>query len=90
MGAVMSSKMKLEFSNGDLVINTPHKKSAPGPDEEFDDTQYLSEDCVKALWTVESEARKYIDGKRAQTALFGEDTAKADAGGYPAGPEKKL
>lgn len=75
MGATMSMKVNLEYSNTDLIINTPHKKSAPDGEEEFNETMYLSEQCVKALWAVEQEARKYIDGKRAQASLFNPDTA---------------
>lgn len=29
---------------------------------------------VDALWAFEQEARKYLDGKRNQISLFGEDT----------------
>lgn len=70
MGAVISVKLELENSNTSVVINTPNKKSAPGDVDEFDAKNYLTEPCVKALWALEIEARKYIDGKRAQTALF--------------------
>ena len=75
MGATMSLKMKLEFSNTDLVLNTPHKKSAPNEGEDFNEVMYLTEECVKALWNVELEARKYIDGKRAQLSLLNPDSA---------------
>jgi hypothetical protein len=36
---------------------------------------YQTEECVKALWNVEAEARKYIDGKRAQLSLLNPDSA---------------
>lgn len=70
MGAIISAKLELENSNTSVVVNTPNKKSAPGDTDEFDAKNYLTEPCVKALWALEIEARKYIDGKRAQTTLF--------------------
>lgn len=75
MGATMSLKMKLEFSNTDLILNTPHKKAAPNEGEDFNEVMYLTEECVKDLWNVEAEARKYIDGKRAQISLINPDSA---------------
>lgn len=78
MGATMSAKMELEFSNTPLILNTPFKKSGPDNGDDFDNEQYLSEECVKALWELERQARLYIDGKRAQVSLFGEDMQGAD------------
>lgn len=75
MGATMSLKKKLEYSNTDLVLNTPHKKAAPNEGEDFNEIMYLTEECVKDLWTLEAEARKYIDGKRAQISLLNPDSA---------------
>lgn len=75
MGATMTAKMELEFSNTPLILNTPFKKSDNGGD--FDEKQYLTEECVNALWELERQARLYIDGHRAQISLFAEDTQGA-------------
>lgn len=70
MGATISSQMKLEYSNCDLNLNTPHKASEPYNDGPADEKQLLSDDCVKDLDALCDEVRLYIDGERAQARLF--------------------
>ncbi len=78
MGATMAAEMELEFSNAHLLLNTPFKKAGSDDDDVFDEKQYFSEACVKALWELERQARLYINGHRAQISLFAEDTQGAD------------
>ena len=72
MGATISAAMRLDHSNCDLNLNTPHKPSAPyNPDQEeaFDD-QCLTDECIACLDNLCYEAQSYIDGDRAQMNLF--------------------
>lgn len=72
MGATISAAMRLDHSNCDLNLNTPHKPSAPynpDQDEAFDD-QYLTDECIACLDNLCYEAQSYIDGDRAQMNLF--------------------
>lgn len=71
MGAQMCCKYKCP--NGEETnINTPPMK-CPASETEFKSNNYFTEDAVKALWALEAEARKYLEGKRAQTSLFDEE-----------------
>lgn len=78
MGAQMCCTYKCP--NGEETnINTPPMK-CPQSETEFKSDSYFTEDAVKALWALEAEARKYLEGKRAQTSLFDEEnkTSKAE------------
>lgn len=72
MGATISAAMKLDRSNCDLNLNTPHKPSAPyNPEQEEPmDDQCLSDQCIACLENLCFEAEDYIDGDRAQINLF--------------------
>jgi len=75
MGAQMCCTYKCP--NGEETnINTPPMK-CPQSATEFNNGKYFGEDAVRDLWVLESEARKYLEGKRAQTQLF-DDEAKAN------------
>lgn len=71
MSAVISCVY--ETPNGKKTnINTPLMQ-CPVEDAGDMGIQFFAEDTVKALWDLELQARKYLDGKRAQVALFGEE-----------------
>ena len=72
MGATIIAENKLIKSNGAVNINTPHRPSEPYGDTPkgiLPDRMFLAPDCVSALKDLEKEARKYIDGDRAQGRL---------------------
>lgn len=68
MGAIISSRLLLPGSKGETVVNTPMRKCRP---DETAPGVFLTPTAAKRLWTLELEARKYLQGKRAQTNLFG-------------------
>ena len=71
MGATISASMKLNKSNCDLNVNTPHKSSEPyAKDCPEDENQLLSYECVECLNALANECESYINGKRAQGNLF--------------------
>jgi hypothetical protein len=69
MGATISAQMKLDKSNQNLNLNTPHKASEPYS-EHADEKQLLSYGCVRALLALQKECQAYIKGERAQTTMF--------------------
>lgn len=75
MSAIISSK--LAVGNTKIEINTP-MRSCPTEDI-VDETseQYFDDPTVAALWELETQARKYLDGKRAQMSLFGSDGSES-------------
>ena len=78
MGATMCCTYKCP--NGEETnINTPPMK-CPASESKAKSDKYFTEDAVKALWALEAEARKYLEGKRAQTSLFDEEnkTSKSE------------
>ena len=76
MSAVISCVY--ETPNGKMTnINTPLMQ-CPVSEEGMQSSLFFTEDTVKALWDLELQARKYLDGKRAQVALFGEETEAAE------------
>lgn len=70
MGATISAQMKLNKSNCNLNLNTPHKASDSYSEAPADDKQLLSEECISSLNVLQTECRKYIEGERAQGRLF--------------------
>lgn len=70
MGATISASMSLENSYSNLNLNTPHKASEMYSDSPPDEMQLLSDKCVENLETLQKECETYINGDRAQTALF--------------------
>lgn len=72
MGAIMNVKRDLIYTGSCTVLNTQAKKCSPG-DEEYTDDNYFTEECVTALWALERECRAYINGKRNQISLFGDN-----------------
>lgn len=75
MGAIVSCKLEIPSSNTCIAINTPLKKCPQDKVDSQNNVGFFSDTMVKALWAFEAEARKYLDGKRAQMSLFGEDAA---------------
>jgi len=72
MGAVITCKIPLAKSNCPLVLNTPHKTDMPysGQEpEEADPAGLLPEGCPEAINTLCEEARRYLNGTRAQTTI---------------------
>lgn len=75
MGAIISCKYSTP--NAKVInINTPLMYC---PEDEVDAQSlgYFDEETVKALWEVEMQTRKYLDGKRAEMSLF-DDEEEAD------------
>ena len=71
MGAQMCCTY--QCPNGEETnINTPPMK-CPATESEMKSAAYFTEEAVKALWALEAEARKYLEGKRAQTTLFDDE-----------------
>jgi hypothetical protein len=74
MGATITARMKLEYSNAPLNLNTPNKPVEPYTDGNYDDETYekmcLRRECVDKLNTLIDEANYYVDGQRAQGNLF--------------------
>lgn len=60
-------------ANWDSVEATPLMK-CPSDEVEASQAGFFNQEAVDALWAFEQEARKYLDGKRNQISLFGEDT----------------
>lgn len=76
MGAIISCVY--ETPCGKMTnINTPLMKC---PVDEVDEQSeaFFDKDTVDALWDLELQARKYLDGQRAQVSLFGEEPGAAD------------
>ena len=75
MGATITARMKLEYSNGPLNLNTPNKPVEPYVEANYDDETYakmcLRSECVDKLEKLIDEANYYVDGQRAQGNLFG-------------------
>jgi len=78
MGATITAQMKLENSNSDLNLNTPHKASDSYSDGPADEKQLLSDDCIRYLLKLQKECELYIDGERAQVSIFKNHERKED------------
>jgi hypothetical protein len=64
-GAVITARKRLTDSPAGLLINTPFKPFEPykeGGSRKF----LMPEECVEAIKTLIDEAKKYVQGKRAQ------------------------
>jgi hypothetical protein len=70
MGATISAQMKLDNSNCNLNLNTPHKASDSYSDGPADGKQLLSDKCIEALDALCKEADLYVEGEREQGRLF--------------------
>lgn len=76
VGATMICRWRLDESNTDLNLNTPHKFSSfTSGGDVGDERQLLSRDCLGALDTLQYEAEQFIKGNRAQLSLFDKDAA---------------
>ena len=73
MSAVISSMFYVPSADREIVVNTPLMK-CPSDEVEASQAGFFNQETVDALWAFEQEARKYLDGKRSQISLFGEDT----------------
>lgn len=70
-GATITAAMLLENSNAPLNINTPNKAfDMYNEDADPDPKVLMSDECIDAIEDLETEARKYIAGHRAQGNLF--------------------
>jgi len=68
MGATITALKTLAATNAPLVLNTPHKPSAPYS-EGADKSNCLTGEAVEHLEGVIIEAEKFINGDRAQGEL---------------------
>ena len=79
MGATITARMKLEYSNAPLNLNTPNKPVEPytegNYDEEVLEKMCLRSQCVDKLEKLIDEANYYVDGQRAQGNLFDSSVA---------------
>lgn len=79
MGATITARMKLEYSNAPLNLNTPNKPVEPYQDGEYDDETYakmcLRSECVDKLYALIEAANYYVDGQRAMNNLFDDSAA---------------
>lgn len=73
MSAVISSMFYVPSADREIVVNTPLMK-CPADEVEASQAGFFNQEAVDSLWAFEQEARKYLDGKRNQISLFGEDT----------------
>lgn len=73
MSASISSMFYVPSADREIVVNTPLMK-CPSDEVEASQAGFFNQEMVDALWAFEQEARKYLDGKRNQISLFGEDT----------------
>lgn len=71
MSAVISSMFYVPSADREIVV--PLMK-CPSDEVEASQAGFFNQEAVDALWAFEQEARKYLDGKRNQISLFGEDT----------------
>lgn len=70
-GATITASMMLKNSNAPLNINTPNKAfEMYNSDADPDEKVLMPVECIDAIEELESEARKYIAGHRAQGNLF--------------------
>ena len=74
MGVVITALKELKRSNSPLVINTPHMPVEPYSDD-GDPTKCLDRHCVEGVENLISEARRYLEGDRAQIDIFQEEEA---------------
>lgn len=70
MGATISASMDLQKSYPNLNLNTPHKASDSYSDAPPDDMQILTSECIQALLELQKQCVSYIEGDRAQMAMF--------------------
>lgn len=79
MGATITARMKLEYSNAPLNLNTPNKPVEPYSDGNYDDEvlekMCLRSKCVDKLYALIEAANYYVDGQRAQGNLFDNSAA---------------
>jgi len=68
MGAVITAQVKLETSQSPLNINTPSKPEEPYS-EGGSDEYCLDPDAVESIKYLLTEAKGYLDGKRAQQSI---------------------
>jgi len=67
-GAVLTASVKLDQTDGRLLINTPHLPYAQY--QEKGELSVMPENAVELLEAVEEEANEYLKGKRAQEEMF--------------------
>jgi len=68
MGAVITALKTLEHSNAPLILNTPHLPETSYSEE--GEMSCLSSKCLENIRTLMEEARRYLEGDRAQINLF--------------------
>lgn len=73
-GAVISAQATLEGCNSPFCFNTPFLPFELY-NEENPDQPTMPDDAIDALELLRDEVRAYIEGKRAQGDLFGEEAA---------------
>lgn len=78
MGATITAQKHLAHSLSPLIINTPHKIDE-FYGESGDDRQLLSDKCVGRLDDLITEAKRFIEGERAQGGLFNNQEAASAA-----------
>lgn len=67
----------LPATDTSVVINTPLMR-CPCDEQEAEQLGFFNQETVDALWAVEQETRKFLDGKRAQIMLFADEVNESD------------
>jgi hypothetical protein len=69
-GAVITAMKALTTANSPLVLNTPHLPESAYSGSKTDPNPTMADGMVHRLDDLEREATRYVDGERAQGALF--------------------
>lgn len=72
MGATITAQLRLDNSNTNLNLNTPHKAEEPycaDSDPADVENQILPDGCADAIYDLFGEAEKYVRGERKQLKL---------------------
>jgi hypothetical protein len=80
LGACVTALKSLVTANSPLVLNTPHLPSMAYSGNGDDPNPVLPDGMVVRLDALTAQAKRYLDGDRAQGSLFSEegDTAKPE------------
>jgi len=77
LGVCVTALKTLKSSNAPLVINTPHL-----PEESYsegdDNAPVMPSGMAMRVAAVEAQARRYVDGERAQASLFAPVTVEVE------------
>lgn len=73
MGAIITSALYVSSAEAEVAVNTPFLRCRKSAAETG---VFFTAATEERLWALEAEARRYINGQRAQMSLFGEEPAE--------------